>query len=210
MKSICSISFTNFETDNDNTYNAWESVLRSALLSLLNMIDGYFYYIFFITIKSLGEVKVDKTTIMLASTVMITSGPPTLTHGKTLFSKLCNLYKNCLDSSEPIEIQLKALQSVTSLFMRREIRGLFIQELGSTVFSKIRPYVVQSLHQQEINDETNTEEIMDKNIKEKSRVKSEFELPVLKEISNKNLLLIQETFKTMETILRYSSGEKGN
>lgn len=140
---------------------------------------------------------------MLAATVMVTSVPPTLIYGRTLFLRLCNIYKSCLDYNEPIEVQLKALQSITSLFMRREIRGLFIQELGSTVFSKIRPYVVQPLQQ-----ETNNEIIG--NEKEDLRVKSEFELPVLKEISDNELLLIQETFKVMETILKYSGGERGN
>lgn len=138
---------------------------------------------------------------MLASTVMITSGPLTLIYEKTLFSRLCNLYKTCLDSNEPIEVQIKTLQSITSLFTRNKIRELFIQELGSTVFSKIRLYII---HEQ--NDEN--EKTIDEVIKNKN-LKSEFELPILKEISNKELLLIQETFKTMETILRYSTGEKG-
>lgn len=133
----------------------------------------------------------DSTVIMLAITVILTSGPKTLPFGSTLFPKICRLYKNCLDS-EHLTVQLKTLQSIASVFQTNEIQASFIRELGHSVFGKIRPYVVVP------RDSYGVEIMM------------ETDLPWLEDLDDSELLIIQETFKAVEAVLDFAIGEKGN
>lgn len=136
------------------------------------------------------DMKVDSTVITLAITVILTSGPETLVFGSTLFSSICCFYKTLLDSKH-LTVQLKALQSIASIFQRDEIRAPFIRELGHSIFGKIRPYVVVPRNSDGI------EEIM------------ETDLPWLEKLEDSELMIIQEAFKAVEAVLAFATGDKG-
>uniref|UniRef100_A0AC34Q6C8 HEAT repeat-containing protein 5B n=1 Tax=Panagrolaimus sp. JU765 TaxID=591449 RepID=A0AC34Q6C8_9BILA len=155
------------------TFESWSSVVRSSLLSLLNMVEG--------------ESRVDKAVVMLAATVMTTSLPANFAVGAPLFHKLCRLLKNCLNHSSPA-IQHKALQSLSSIFLRKEIAAPYVKELGPIVFDKIRPYVLPESEAKSPTIET--------------------DLPLLKDISEAEAMIIQETVKTIESILKLTSNSE--
>jgi hypothetical protein len=151
------------------TFESWSSVIRSSLLSLLNMAEG--------------ESRVDRAVVMLAATVMTTTLPSHFPVGAPLFHKLCRLLKNCLNHSLHA-IQQKALQSITSIFLRKEICAPYIRELGPNVFDKIRPYVLPEKEAQSPTVET--------------------DLPLLQDISELDVAVIQETIKAIEAVLKVS------
>lgn len=132
-----------------------------------------------------GEVKVDNAVVMLAVTVIVTTAPSNFTVGKPLFHRICRLYKACL-SSEHVQVQQKALQSITSVFARCEARSAYVKELGSAVFDMIRRFVLAE-------DET----------------KKETDLPMLESLSDAELAIIQDTIKAVETVLDNVKPEKG-
>lgn len=137
-----------------------------------------------------GEAMVDPTVVMLATTVILCSAPASLSFGSTLFPKICRLYRDCLES-EHTQVQVRALQSLCSVFRRSEICAPFIREMGQWVFAKIRPFVL--VPRNEAGDETLTET----------------DLPVLQDLTDDELTIIQEAFKTVEAVLGFSQEEKG-
>lgn len=80
---------------------------------------------------------------MVATCVILTNLPGRLFIGSTLFQKVCQLIQNCLQSPN-FDVQYKALQTVNSLFSRRETAPAYVKELGPVVFAKLRPYVMPS------------------------------------------------------------------
>jgi hypothetical protein len=78
---------------------------------------------------------------MVATCVMLTNMPPRLYIGAVLFQKVCSLIRLCLESPN-FDVQYKALQTVNSLFSRREMAAAYVKELGPNVFAKLRPYVM--------------------------------------------------------------------
>jgi hypothetical protein len=152
------------------TFESWSSVIRSSLLSLLNMAEG--------------ESRVDRAVVMLAATVMTTTLPSHFPVGAPLFHKLCRLLKNCLSHSLPA-IQQKALQSITSIFLRKEICSPYIRELGGNVFDKIRPYVLPEKDAQSPTIET--------------------DLPLLQDISELDTAVVQDAIKAIEAVLKVST-----
>jgi hypothetical protein len=152
------------------TFESWSSVIRSSLLSLLNMAEG--------------ESRVDRAVVMLAATVTTTTLPSHFPVGAPLFHKLCRLLKNCLSHSLPA-IQQKALQSITSIFLRKEICSPYIRELGGNVFDKIRPYVLPEKDAQSPTIET--------------------DLPLLQDISELDTAVVQDAIKAIEAVLKVST-----
>ncbi|CAD5225791.1 unnamed protein product [Bursaphelenchus okinawaensis] len=167
---------------NEALLDQWASIVRSALLSLLKMGDDV-------------EHKVDDSVIMLASCVIITSTPKNFEIGLQLFYRICEVVKKCLKSKH-FQVQFKALQTVNSLFQRKETAAAYVKELGPAVFNKIKPYLM---------DEGMV--IADENGKT-HKPASETDLPVLTELSDSELLTIQETIKAVESVLAMSKGEK--
>lgn len=131
-----------------------------------------------------GESRVDRAVVMLAATVMTTTLPSHFPVGAPLFHKLCRLLKNCLDHHLPT-IQQKALQSITSIFSKKEICSPYIRELGPLVFDKIRPYVLPEKEAQSPTVET--------------------DLPLLSDISELEASVVQEAIKAIEAILKVTS-----
>ena len=153
-----------------STFESWSSVVRSSLLSLLNMAEG--------------ESKVDRAVVMLASTVMATTLPSHFAIGAPLFHKFCRLLKNCLLHQIPA-IQQKALQSVNSIFMKKEIAAPYIRELGPIIFDKIKLYVLPESEAKSPTVET--------------------DLPLLRDITETEAVVIQETVKVIESVLKMSA-----
>uniref|UniRef100_A0A1I8EY56 HEAT repeat-containing protein 5B n=1 Tax=Wuchereria bancrofti TaxID=6293 RepID=A0A1I8EY56_WUCBA len=111
---------------NDSTYPKWMSVMKSTLISLLNMTE---------------DSKVDGAVIMLAVAVFVTSSPPQLVMGNTgLLRRICKLFQTYLES-EHKQVVVKCMQSLASIFGRREICYPFIAELVPNILNRIRPFV---------------------------------------------------------------------
>uniref|UniRef100_A0A915Q4W5 HEAT repeat-containing protein 5B n=1 Tax=Setaria digitata TaxID=48799 RepID=A0A915Q4W5_9BILA len=118
-------------TPNDLTFSKWMSLMRNTLISLLNMAE---------------DPKIDGAVIMLAVAVFITSSPPQLTIGSiNLLARICKLFETYLESDHK-QVVVKCLQSVASIFGRREICSPFIAELVPKVLNRIRPYVMSFSH----------------------------------------------------------------
>uniref|UniRef100_A0A915D0I2 HEAT repeat-containing protein 5B n=1 Tax=Ditylenchus dipsaci TaxID=166011 RepID=A0A915D0I2_9BILA len=126
----------------------------SSLLSLLNMSEGQ-------------EIKVDKAVVMLAATVMITSGPPSLSIGSSK-----SLAKHQLSAPET--------RNTDKLCKRA----------GSSIFGKLRPYVLPSASD-------SNEKIM-----------TETDLPALEQLSDDELSIIQEAIKGIQLVLAFAKGDK--
>ncbi|CAD5231280.1 unnamed protein product [Bursaphelenchus xylophilus] len=163
-------------------FDQWASIARSALLSLLKMSDEQ-------------EHKVDDAVIMLAACVMITSAPKKFEIGVQLFFRMCEIVKKCLRSPH-FQVQFQALQTVNSLFQRKETAAAYVKELGPAVFNKIKPYLM---------DEGMV--IADEHGKT-HKPASETDLPVLQDLTDSELVTIQETIKAVEAVLAMSRGEK--
>lgn len=127
----------------------------------------------------------DKAVVMLAATVMITSGPASLCLSSALFHKMCRLIQTCLNWDHT-EIQLKALQSVNSTLQKPELRTHFVRELGASIFGKLRPYVLPE-----------------------GDKRSETELPLIEDLTDGELAVIQEAVKGIQLVLGFAKGEKG-
>ncbi|EJD76264.1 HEAT repeat containing 5B [Loa loa] len=111
---------------NDSSFSKWMSVMKSALISLLNMAE---------------DSKVDGAVIMLAVAVFVTSSPPQLVTGNTsLLRRICKLFQTYLES-EHKQVVVKCMQSLTSIFGRREICYPFVAELVPKILNRIRPFV---------------------------------------------------------------------
>ncbi|VDM97337.1 unnamed protein product [Thelazia callipaeda] len=111
---------------NDSTFLKWTLVMKSALISMLNMA---------------GDNKTDCAVIMLAVAVFVTSSPRQVVMGsKSLLTRICRLFETCLES-EHKQVVIKCLQSLASIFSRREICYPFIAKLVPKVLNKIRPFV---------------------------------------------------------------------
>lgn len=78
---------------------------------------------------------------MVATCVILTNLPSRLFIGATLFQQVCQLIRACLESSN-FDVQYKALQTINSLFSRREIAAVYVKELGPIVFAKLKPYLM--------------------------------------------------------------------
>uniref|UniRef100_A0A7E4VHX8 HEAT repeat-containing protein 5B n=1 Tax=Panagrellus redivivus TaxID=6233 RepID=A0A7E4VHX8_PANRE len=155
------------------TYDNWSSVVRSSLLSMLNMVEG-------------SDARVDKSVVMLAATVMTTTLPSSFPIGAPLFHKHCRLLKQCIQ--HPVAaIRLKALQSLNSIFGKKDICAPYIRELAPLVFDKIRPFIMPTAEAAEPPSPT-----------------LETDLPVLVDISEIDAAAVQEAIKAIETILRVS------
>ncbi|KAL3985776.1 hypothetical protein ACH3XW_40030 [Acanthocheilonema viteae] len=114
----------------DSTFSKWMSVMKSALISLINMAE---------------DSKVDGAVIMLAVAVFITSSPPELVTGNfSLLGRICKLFQTYLES-EHKQVVVKCMQSLASIFGRREICHPFIAELVPKVLNRIRPFVASFL-----------------------------------------------------------------
>ena len=84
---------------------------------------------------------------------------------------------------------MKGLQSVNSIFARKEICAPYIRELGPVVFATIKPYVVPEAVLKGEKDET--------------------QLADLEDLSDAEAVIIQEAIKAVEAVLSFSKGEKG-
>ncbi|VIO98705.1 Uncharacterized protein BM_BM2175 [Brugia malayi] len=116
-------------TPNDSTFPKWLSVMKSTLISLLNMTE---------------DSKIDGAVIMLAVAVFITSSPPQLVMGNTgLLKRICKLFQTYLES-EHKQVVVKCMQSLASIFGRREICYPFIAELVPKILKRIRPFVTSN------------------------------------------------------------------
>lgn len=78
---------------------------------------------------------------MVATCVVLTNLPGRLFIGTVLFQKVCELIRSCLQYPK-FDVKYKALQTVNSLFSRRETAAAYVKELGPVVFGKLRPYVM--------------------------------------------------------------------
>ncbi|OZC08270.1 hypothetical protein X798_04749 [Onchocerca flexuosa] len=110
----------------DFTFSKWTSIMRSTLISLLNMAE---------------DSKIDGAVIMLAVAVFVTSSPPQLvTDNINLLARICKLFQTYLES-EHKQVVVKCMQSLASIFGRREICYPFIAELVPKVLNRIRPFI---------------------------------------------------------------------
>ncbi|VDK74235.1 unnamed protein product [Litomosoides sigmodontis] len=110
----------------DSTFSKWMSVMKSTLISLLNMAE---------------DPKVDGAVMMLAVAVFVTSSPPQLVAGSiSLLGRICKLFQMCLESEDK-QVVVKCMQSLASIFRRREICCPFIAKLVPKVLNRIRPFV---------------------------------------------------------------------
>ncbi|MCP9264667.1 HTR5B [Dirofilaria immitis] len=113
-------------TPNDFTFSKWVSVMKSTLISLLDMAE---------------DSKIDGAVIMLAIAVFITSSPPQLVTGNVnLLARIYKLFQTYLES-EHKQVVVKCMQSLASVFGRREICYPFIAELVPKVLNRIRPFI---------------------------------------------------------------------
>ncbi|TKR87612.1 hypothetical protein L596_011984 [Steinernema carpocapsae] len=108
----------------------WATIMRSTLLSLVNLTNHE------------NEQKVDKAVVMLAVAVLITALSPHVVLNSSIFHRICRLLKSCLES-DVVQIRQKSLQSMVSIFGRKEICAPFIRELGPSVFAILKPHVIQ-------------------------------------------------------------------
>ncbi|VDM38431.1 unnamed protein product [Toxocara canis] len=115
------------QPSSDGTLPKWIALMRSALISLVNMAEG--------------DTKTDRGVVMLATAVLATSAPRRVLLGNIeIFGKACRLFKECLESDSK-QIVLKCVQSLCSIFGRREVCYPFIRELAPHVLARIRPFV---------------------------------------------------------------------
>ena len=174
-------------------FAAWESIMRSALLTLLNLSrDSH---------RSCPE----QSSAALFSAVVLflsasTSMPSTssapgspsqhpttsarLCIGEDLFSQLCQSLRQALHSNS-LQCQLKAVQNVRLLFQCRSICGPFVRELGNDIFSTIRPFVINGDDEEAEGSSTAREP---QNVQEAQ--------------------LIKETAQTIEAVLATAKGER--
>uniref|UniRef100_F1KQ33 HEAT repeat-containing protein 5B n=1 Tax=Ascaris suum TaxID=6253 RepID=F1KQ33_ASCSU len=111
----------------DSTLPKWMALMRSALISLVNLADG--------------DTKTDRGVVMLATAVLATSAPRRVLLGNMeIFGKACRLFRECLESDSK-QVVLKCVQSLSSIFGRREVCYPFIKELAPHVLARIRPFV---------------------------------------------------------------------
>uniref|UniRef100_A0A183DZY7 DUF4042 domain-containing protein n=1 Tax=Gongylonema pulchrum TaxID=637853 RepID=A0A183DZY7_9BILA len=110
----------------DETFPKWVSVMKSALVSLLNMAE---------------DGKTDSAVMMLAVAVFVTSSPRQVVVGSSgLFTRICKMFHTCMEN-EHKQVVAKCLQSVASIFGRREVCYPFIRELVPKILNRIRPLV---------------------------------------------------------------------
>jgi hypothetical protein len=101
-----------------------------------------------------------------------------------LFEKYCTLLKDCI-SSDQLDVQLTTLQSIYSVLQNPKLCGSFAQELGTSLFSKLKPYILGP------SDDS-----------------SELDLPVIESLSQQELNVIKETIGCFESILTAVAGDK--
>ncbi|VDK20176.1 unnamed protein product [Anisakis simplex] len=118
---------------------------------------------------------------MLATAVLATSAPRRVILGNTeIFGKACRLFRDCLqDESKHVRyaliafIVVKCIQSLSSIFARREVCYPFIKELAPDVLARIRQFAP--------GDATR--------------------LTALETISDDDVPIIQEAIRSLEVIL---------
>lgn len=111
----------------DSTLSQWVTMMQSALYSILLLCDG--------------DYRKDDCVLMLSCVVLASAAPRQVVLGhRESFHRLVRLLRSQLHSEHP-QIVSKTLQSLSSLFARREVNGPFISSLGRDVFNVIRPLV---------------------------------------------------------------------
>ncbi|CAI2353223.1 unnamed protein product [Caenorhabditis sp. 36 PRJEB53466] len=114
------------QVPDDETADSWKSIMRNAFYSVINMSEDN------------DRMQLDKCIIMLAAVVFTTSAPVdvVLAHQES-FSKLIVLLKRQLQS-ENVAVMMKTLQSLTSIFGRRNFGGIFVKHLGKEIMPVIK------------------------------------------------------------------------
>ncbi|KIH45581.1 hypothetical protein ANCDUO_24378 [Ancylostoma duodenale] len=133
-------------------------MMQSALYSILLLCDG--------------EYRKDECVLMLSCVVLASVAPRQVVLGhRESFHRLVRLIRGQLNS-EHSQIVSKTLQSLSSLFARRDINGPFISSLGRDVFNVVRPLVT--------GDDVLTK---------------------VKDISEEQLPVVQDAFKALEVLV---------
>ncbi|EYB85149.1 hypothetical protein Y032_0303g1878 [Ancylostoma ceylanicum] len=142
----------------DATLSSWVTMMQSALYSILLLCDG--------------EYRKDECVLMLSCVVLASVAPRQVVLGhRESFHRLVRLIRGQLNSEHP-QIVSKTLQSLSSLFARRDINGPFISSLGRDVFNVVRPLVT--------GDDVLTK---------------------VKDISEEQLPVVQDAFKALEVLV---------
>uniref|UniRef100_A0A914GR10 HEAT repeat-containing protein 5B n=1 Tax=Globodera rostochiensis TaxID=31243 RepID=A0A914GR10_GLORO len=162
-------------------FESWQSLMCSALLSLLKTADGCRH-----NDPDVSSVTLLSSVVLLLSAVTAypssvsstprspTECPPRLCIGDDLFEQFCDILRHSLHSSCQ-SVQLKALQAVRLLFQCPSLSALFVRELGNDCFANIRPFVEEE------------ESVDDQNSR--------------KEPSEEDVLLVRESISVIEAIL---------
>ncbi|KAK5985648.1 hypothetical protein GCK32_008276 [Trichostrongylus colubriformis] len=119
-----------------------------------------------------ADYRKDECVLMLACVVLASVAPRQVVLGhRESFHRLVRIIRSQLHSEHP-QIVSKTLQSLSSLLARRDINGPFISSLGRDVFNVIRPLVTG-------------DDVVKK----------------VKDITEDQLPVIQEAFKTLEVLV---------
>ncbi|CAI4225162.1 unnamed protein product [Auanema sp. JU1783] len=148
----------------DATLEQWTSLMRSALYSMLLLCSG--------------AHRVDECVIMLSCVILVSSAPKSVIMGHSdSLNRLVVILRNQLQSDN-YQVVCKALQSLNSLFSRRDISSLFIHRLGKYAFEPIKTMVTGE-HAGNVKD-----------------------------ITDDQLAVVQEAVKTMEVLITAAKEEK--
>ncbi|WKY11159.1 hypothetical protein Q1695_003033 [Nippostrongylus brasiliensis] len=149
----------------DATLSAWVTMMQSALYSILLLVDG--------------DYRKDECVLMLSCVILASVAPKQVVLGhRESFHRLVRLIRSQLRSEHP-QIVSKTLQSLLSLFARRDINGPFISSLGSDVFNVIRPHVTGD------------------NVTDK-----------VKDITDEQLMVLQDAFKALEVLVTVADDKR--
>uniref|UniRef100_A0A1I7XVG7 HEAT repeat-containing protein 5B n=1 Tax=Heterorhabditis bacteriophora TaxID=37862 RepID=A0A1I7XVG7_HETBA len=112
------------EPPNDSSLPDWETTMQSAFYSILLLCNA--------------DIKMDECVLMLSCIVLVSVAPRSVVFGhRESFHRLIRLIKSQL-SSPHNQVVSKTLQSICSLFVRRDICAPFVKHLGGPVFDVIR------------------------------------------------------------------------
>uniref|UniRef100_A0AC35TKS7 DUF3730 domain-containing protein n=1 Tax=Rhabditophanes sp. KR3021 TaxID=114890 RepID=A0AC35TKS7_9BILA len=108
----------------DAIFDEWSTQIRSAMYSLALMDTN-------------PNIKVDQAIVLLCLTVMITSVPADFQLGSQLFNKVCRIFETVITSDTP-KVKLTALQSMTSIFLKKDISKPYIKSLGPLITFELK------------------------------------------------------------------------
>ncbi|KAL3097039.1 hypothetical protein niasHS_002755 [Heterodera schachtii] len=165
LRQLCSICPN--QTKQRNLFDAWQSLMCSALLSLLKTAEECrpsdsevssvsLLSAVVLLLSALSACPSTSSDSLPPSPVSSSSSsacPPTrLCIGRDLFQQFCAVLRQSFHHSSCQSVQLKALQAVRLLFQCPSLSALFVRELGNDCFANIRPFVDEASEHSEQNE----------------------------------------------------------